>query len=215
MSSDRGAVLELEIEISQEEVLRGLGYQGGRPSIQVRQRLAGICEAAGPLLRPQGSCRVVEGTRAAALGVPELGLFVGLALCTIGPALEKEVAALSAGDRLLEALLLDTVGSVAAEAAADALNRELCADARAQGFHAGPRSSPGYSGWPLERQRDLLTLLPAQELGVTLTDGNMMVPEKSVSFAVPYLEAPWSGAVGPCRRCTRPDCAFRTDMTAR
>ena len=45
-------------------------------------------------------------------------------VCTIGPALEAEVTGLSAGGELLKAVVLDAIGSVAAEAAADAHRRE-------------------------------------------------------------------------------------------
>jgi hypothetical protein len=209
MTADATGVLRLTVEVGPDAVLRGLGYQGGRASTHVRRRLEVILEEAVPLLAPRGSYRIVEGTRAAALGVPNASLEVGLALCTVGARLEDEVARRSADDRLLEALILDTIGSVAAEAAADALNRELCGAARARGRFAGPRCSPGYPGWELERQPELLAMLPAGLLGVSLTDGVMMVPRKSVSFAVPLLKEPPLHDGGACSRCSRPDCTFR------
>jgi hypothetical protein len=202
-------VLDLAIEIDQEAVLRGLGYAGGNASERVRRRLDAARWESGPLLAGRGAWRVVEGTRAAALGVPASGPEVGLALCTIGSVLENAAARHSANGDLLDALLLDTIGSVAAEAAAEAMNRQLCAMARTRGLYAGARCSPGYPGWALEKQVDLLALLPAAQLGVKLTEGLMMVPRKSVSFAVPFQEAMPAQGGGPCARCGRQACGFR------
>jgi len=42
------------------------------------------------------------------------------------------------------------------------------------------RFSPGYGDMPLSFQRVLFTQLDAGRLGVALTDGNMLSPEKSV-----------------------------------
>jgi hypothetical protein len=175
----------------------------------VRQRLDSVLEEAISLLRPVGAYRVVEGTRAAALGVPGVSLMAGLAVCTIGPELEAEVAQRTATDRLLDALLLDTMGSVAADAAADALNRELCTVAHGLGKFTGPRSSPGYPGWGLERQGDLLALLPCPAIGIGLTESLMMVPRKSVSFAVAFHDHPVTHDASPCARCDRHDCTLR------
>ena len=111
---------------------------------------------------------------------------------------------------LLDALLLDAIGSAAAEAAADALNESLCEEARAEGLHAAPRVSPGYGAWDVAHQRALLALLPAAELGISLTSGQMMVPRKSVSFAVRFECAARPGAEATlCARCGMASCRHR------
>jgi cobalamin-dependent methionine synthase I len=114
-------------------------------------------------------------------------------------------------NRLLDALLLDAIGSAAAEAAADALNLALCEVAGARGLFAAPRVSPGYGAWDVRFQVKLLALLPAAELGVTLTTGQMMVPRKSVSFAVSFeQEARQGHSPGSrCERCGLERCRHR------
>jgi len=44
------------------------------------------------------------------------------------------------------------------------------------------RFSPGYRGWHVHEQRKLFLLLkPEDKIGVTLTEGDLMIPEKSTS----------------------------------
>jgi hypothetical protein len=57
----------------------------------------------------------------------------------------------------------------------------------------------------------LLALLPARALGITLTTGLMMIPRKSVSFAVSFEERPPKGhrARSACERCGLERCRHR------
>jgi len=205
-------VLDLEVDVTRDEVYRSLGYgNGGRRSEKAQARLEELWPQAVRLLKPRGAYCVVDGARVAAAGMPEPGPTVGVGLCTIGPALEGESAACANAGRLLDALLLDSIGSAAAEAAADALNLELCEVAGASGRFAAPRVSPGYGAWDVRFQKKLLALLPAAALGVTLTTGQMMVPRKSVSFAVSFEQEPQKGhtAGSQCERCGLERCRHR------
>jgi hypothetical protein len=211
---DRAVALDLVIDLDQDEVFRALGYpQGARRSARVARRLAELWPDATGMLRPRGCYRLLGGDLAAASGMPAPAECVAVALCTIGRELEDEGRRLSAAGQVLDALLCDAVGSAAAEATAEALNAQLCSVGRAEGLHAAPRVSPGYGAWETRRQSDLLALLPAAELGVSLTTGLMMVPRKSVSFAVNLEPGGRPGIPGdsPCERCGRPSCAHRRD----
>jgi len=215
--SGRVGVLRLDVEVTAEEALRCLGYPDGhRRAGAARARLHAVWEEALALVAPRGAFVVVSGATAAAAGMPEPAERAAVAVCTIGPALEDESARRAADGDLLAALLLDAVGSAAAEAAADALNLRVCHEALAHGLRAAPRVSPGYGGWDTGAQRDLLALLPAGELGVSLTGGGMMVPRKSVSFAAslvpPGAEALADGS--PCRRCGLARCRHRREACA-
>jgi hypothetical protein len=205
-------VLDLEVDVARDEVYRYLGYRrGGRRSARSQERLAELWPKALGLLHPRGAHRVVERSRAAAAGMPEAGLKVGVAVCTIGAELEEASAACAARGELLDALLQDAIGSAAAEAAADSLNLALCTVAADAGAHAAPRVSPGYGSWDVSFQGKLLALLPARELGITLTTGQMMVPRKSVSFAVSFEERQPKGhrAGSACERCGLERCRHR------
>lgn len=238
--ADASGVLALAIDVQPDEVRRLLEGGGGRGIAPAAPGRAGAANAgaAAPaarpagrrsakleaaletwwpralaLLSPRGAWRIVPGAAAAAAGMPEPGAWAGLGLCTVGDAVEAESSRLAATD-LLAALVVDAVGSAAAEAAADALNARLCAQAAARGLFAAPRLSPGYGAWDVACQGRLLALLPAAALGVTLTSGQMMRPRKSVSFAVPLLPAPPAAppadAAGtPCERCGLRRCRHR------
>jgi hypothetical protein len=208
----RPVILDLDVDVTLEDVYRYLGYgKGSRRSCKAEELLDEMWEGALALLHPRGAYRVVEGAKAAAAGMPEPRREVGVAVCTVGPELEDVGAQCIAQGRLLDALLLDAVGSAAADAAADSLNLALCTVASEEGWYAAPRVSPGYGAWDVAFQRRLLALLPAAGLGISLTSGQMMVPRKSVSFAVAFEDHPPTGhrPGSACERCGLERCRHR------
>ena len=212
--SDAVLAEALSVRVSRREVLRNLGYPRDRePAAKVTRRLDALWPRAEGLIAPRGAFRVVSREQAEATAMPRPSSQVGVGLCTIGPALEERERELSADDRMLEALLLDAFGSAAAEAAADALNAVLCAWAQERGLHLRPRFSPGYGSWDVRHQGALLALLPARELGVTLTEGMMMIPRKSVSFAVRLAadDEPGRPDRRHCAGCDLDGCLYRSE----
>lgn len=203
-------VLDLTVEVEPHEARRYLGYPGGRAaSKRAGDRLAALWPRAVELLAPRGAWVSVGRRRAAASGMPGPSATVAAAVCTIGPALEAASGrAADAGD-LLDALILDAIGSAAAEAAADALNHEICSVAATRGVEASARVSPGYGEWDTAGQRALLALLPIGALGISLTTGGMMVPRKSVSFAVNLGRSAGHHAASACARCGLQRCRHR------
>jgi hypothetical protein len=203
-------VLRLRVQVEREEVRRYLGYPPGRSGAPLaEERLDALWEEALGELRPRGVVRVVDQNTAAEAGIPDPGPRVGVGLCTVGGALEELATRRNAAAALLDALLLDAIGSAAAEATADALNARLCRWADRLGLHAAARRSPGYGDWETAGQEHLLALLPAAALGVSLTEGMMMRPRKSVSFAVNFVEEPPGARIAPCGRCGLPRCRHR------
>ena len=204
----------LSIELSDKEILRNLGYRRGRqPAERIRTRIDELRPVAQGLMRPHGAFRIVAGGHAEAAGMPRISPRVGVGVCTIGHALEREVERQNESGELLDALLLDAFGSAGAEAAADALNRALCVAARREGLYAAPRVSPGYGRWDIKGQTALLALLPIDDLGMELTSGLMMVPRKSVSFGVRLGDEPGDADTRArrCARCGMRDCAYRAE----
>ncbi|MBN1946844.1 MAG: hypothetical protein JW797_14315 [Bradymonadales bacterium] len=203
--------MNLAIQLSLKEVRRYLGYRRqSSPNRRVAERLDALWEQAEQLVQPRGGWRIISGDQARSTGMPRPSEQVGIGLVTIGPALEEEVGRCNDRGDLLDGLILDAYGSAAAEAAADALDRELCAVVRELGYRAERRISPGYGRWKVNWQVELLAWLPAEELGIRLTPGCMMIPRKSVSFAVRCLPP----AVGTrierhrCEGCDRRPCPY-------
>lgn len=140
-------------------------------------------------------------------GVQELAT----AVCTIGPRLEKKAAYYFGEKEPLRGLLLDGIGS----AAVDSLAREVCNhikhESSLRGYQASSPLSPGMPGLPITEQQQLFRLVPAKEIGVSLTEAGVMVPIKSVSMVIGIGSkmATWTQAE-VCARCSlRTTCAHR------
>jgi hypothetical protein len=139
--------------------------------------------------------------------VKELAAVVG----TIGPKLEKQVTDYIKRDEPLRGLLLDGIGS----AAVDSLTREVCkfmaGEASSRGYQASSPISPGVPGLPITEQWQLLEMVPAREIGVSLTSAGIMVPRKSASMVIgigPQMKT-WTRAE-VCAHChLRKTCPYR------
>jgi hypothetical protein len=109
---------------------------------------------------------------------------LAIAVCTIGPKLEKQVTDYSNGGETLRGMLLDGIGS----AAVDTLTQEACkliaGEASSRGYQVSSPVNPGMPGLPLSEQGQLLELTGAHEIGVSLTSLGIMVPRKSTSMVI-------------------------------
>ena len=87
------------------------------------------------------------------------------------------------------------------------------AQAETGGLLQRPRFSPGYGDWPLEEQRQLFAVLNcAKRIGLTLTDGLMMAPSKSVT-AIIGLSEDAACVQNKCMTCSNINCPYRdTDI---
>ncbi len=105
-------------------------------------------------------------------------------VCTIGEQLEQRVTEVMPSDPV-RGLALDGFGSAAADALAAAACSRFEEQAASRGLQTTIPLSPGMVGWPVgEGQQGIFSLVDAQQAGVTLTDGGMMIPRKSVSFVL-------------------------------
>jgi cobalamin-dependent methionine synthase I len=134
---------------------------------------------------------------------------------TVGEEIEAAVAAASRGGEPTRALILDAAGSAACEEAADRIGAVIVGIPEQADRRAIPcRFSPGYGDWSLADQPKLFALLPA-DLGVRLLPSMMMVPRKSVSFAM-WLGGPPERAAGRgCAACPLDTCRYRRQRPAR
>ena len=136
---------------------------------------------------------------------------VAVAVCTVGPRLEGKVTDYFNGGESLRGLLLDGIGS----AAVDTLSSELCqlmsAEASLRGYQVSSPLCPGGPTFPLSEQWQLFELVPAEEIGVSLTSSGVMVPRKSLSMVIgmgPQMRS-WT-KVESCAHCNlRETCRYR------
>jgi hypothetical protein len=130
-------------------------------------------------------------------------------ICTIGAPLSGRVAELMGTD-ILYALALDGVGSAAVEALANAACRQLEDRATSRAWQTTIPLSPGMVGWPVEEgQPQIFQLVDASEVGVSLTEGNVMLPLKSLSMVLGMGPELKTGG-RPCDYCSmRETCRYQ------
>jgi len=103
---------------------------------------------------------------------------------TIGKDLEKQRDIFIKEKNTFNALIFDAAGSVAAEEAITSANKQIKEYEEKNGNILTKRYSPGYGDWALENQKDFLSWLCADKIGISLTEMFLMKPEKSVSAVV-------------------------------
>lgn len=216
----------IKVSIREEEVRRLVGYKGKRPIGNIQDILAQEIEEGYRLIEPKaiytqvrvkeenkGSLVLEEGSRlsvGSGISLWQGAEYLGVALCTIGLALENRVSQLFTEGEYPAALMLDSVGSVAVESVGDYVNSVICQMANRLGISVGPRLSPGYGKWNLAEQRVLFSLLPGERIGVTLNEDFVMVPRKSISFSIGMGKGLGSDrAINPCQHCGMEGCKYR------
>lgn len=104
-----------------------------------------------------------------------------LFLVTIGGAVEDEAAELFSRGEFTRGLVMDAIGSAFVEGLAESAQNYFKEKGKKEGFEVTRRYSPGYGDFDLQYQKLIFKLLEPSEIGVYLTEGNMMVPKKSIS----------------------------------
>ena len=90
-------------------------------------------------------------------------------VCTIGVKLEKQVTNYFNWDEPLRGVLLDGVGSAAVDLQTEEVCKLMTTEASSRGYQASSPISPGMASLPITEQRQLLKIVPAREIGVSLT----------------------------------------------
>lgn len=213
----------LPVSLDIDDVLRGQGADPAKASPSLIRVATEALEEARPLLNPAvlyGTLPVTGyrhdqvtfkgGAFSGPLVARALAGAAGLtmAVCTIGPALEKRSDELMSAS-LMQALALDGAGTAAVGILTHLLAEIIRADAEKNGLKTGMKINPGQEGWPIEQQRVLFHLAPAEEIGVRLTESFLMIPRKSVSFVIGSGEEMCAESV-PCDFCSKRErCRWR------
>jgi len=218
-------VTDFQLPLEAEHVLQGQGIDSAhaRPSLAVAAQ--DVIEEAQALLAPAAMYTTLpvhdfehqrvtlEGGQAFKGALVARALAgatdVALAVCTVGSALDERVAVLFDEGDPVRALALDGAGIGAVGLLSQMFIEQMCDLATARGQRTGMRASPGQEGWSIHQQRVLFDLLPAEEIGVRLTASCLMLPRKSVSFAIGFGPEMRADAVA-CDFCSKQDhCQWR------
>lgn len=216
-----GAVEPILTGFDRDEALRYMAWRGGPVpaalSAQVERCRQLLVHAVRPRtvwrlfqLRPDGTLAGTDfrpAGRAIRAHLAGCGQVILMA-ATLGAEADALLRRTQVEDMAL-AVVLDACAGAAVERVCD----ELCAHmARA----VAPRSltgrfSPGYGDMPLAQQEDLCRLLDVgRRIGVSLTPGGLMLPQKTVTALLGVSDTPRPRRGGGCAGCAeRENCLIR------
>lgn len=186
-SDDRIRILkDFDIEIPDRRIYHRLGYKTGPAAVTetVRRMVAEQKNLLPELIRPGALFRILDYRDTNRHPIFEGADKVALCVCTIGPELERKSQEQIADNQMLNGFILDSLGSEAAEEVARLSDRIIAEEARSAGFWPSKRFSPGYGAWDIREQQYVFQVLPADRIGVSLSETCMMNPRKSVSFRI-------------------------------
>ena len=110
----------------------------------------------------------------------------------------------------LKAYAFQAIGAERVESLCAFFSNKTAESQAAGGWYTRPRFSCGYGDFPLEKQRDFFAALDCgRKIGLTLNDGLIMSPSKSVTALIGLSRRP-SNKEFSCGDCDRyDDCGFR------
>jgi hypothetical protein len=130
-------------------------------------------------------------------------------IVTIGKDLENEASKLTERGELIKGYILDAIGSLAVESAADKMQENVKRIIEDKGYHVTMRYSPGYCDWNIKQQEHIFQALGRESVGVTLNESYMMIPQKSIS-GILGIGRFGNAKFSPCVRCDRKaHCSYK------
>ncbi len=148
---------------------------------------AAFCYRIVPLDEPPSDVlRAAGETLDAVRLVPETGQLTAVAVgvCTLGPALEQRATALFAERRVSLALALDELSNGILFALSRRVQDRIVIEARKQQLTTAGELRAGDPGLPLQAQAAVHRLAGAESIGVTVTQGQVLHPLKSMSMVL-------------------------------
>ena len=112
--------------------------------------------------------------------------------------------------QVTKAVVLQAAAAAMIESYCNRLCLEWKNEYKELGLYLRPRYSPGYGDFSLEFQKRILEELDAgRQLGITLTDGCLMVPTKSVTAVIGVSETETTCRIEGCESCGNITCLYR------
>ena len=106
---------------------------------------------------------------------------------TVGHEIDTEIDRLFKKGDSARAVILDAVGSDAAEQSIGWLDKYIQKTARSRGSRTLARRSPGYGVWPISLNGSIGELLNVSDIGLNVQDSFQLVPRKSVLALVGWI----------------------------
>ncbi|MFO7711831.1 MAG: vitamin B12 dependent-methionine synthase activation domain-containing protein [Dehalococcoidia bacterium] len=224
LTDSKGGV---DVEIDKDQVCQFIGYDDSHKlSARISSLVDDYAKNAQGLINPLYSYVIkdVEWARGCIAFIEDSIIFksevivrlleqckhVAIFVVTIGKYLEETAWKLSRDGLILQATVLDAVGSDAVEKAAVSVHDRIEEMARSEGLVTSRRFSPGYCDWNIGQQRMLFHALTGRTSGVRLTAECLMIPQKSISGIIGIGSANSNvDKYNPCEFCNKQDCPGR------
>ena len=190
MASVTEKIENLKIEFEENRILRLIGYKTRSMELKdpVKKLIDEEKQKLDHLLHPVSIYTILDYEETNKHPIFNGAEKVALCISTIGLELEEEIKKLMNKNEMLRALILDSLGSEAAEEGAVQSDRILAEKARKMDLWPSKRFSPGYGKLDIQEQRYVFSVLPGESIGVRLTESCMMIPRKSVSFRINFYK---------------------------
>ena len=219
--------VDVDIEIDKKQVYQYIGYEDDQNvSVRISSIIDDYTEHAHSLINPlfsyvikdvewaRGSISLIEGSvifksRVIARLLEHCSQ-VAIFVVTIGKYLEETAFELARDGLILQATVLDAIGSDAVEKVAEFAQDRIKEVVEAQGLAISRRFSPGYCDWNIGQQRMLFYALTGDTVGIRLTGECLMIPQKSISGIIGI--GPSNANVenyNPCKTCRKKNCPGR------
>lgn len=111
---------------------------------------------------------------------------------------------------MARAVVLQACAAAFLEEYLDGFQEEISEEMAKAGYYLRPRFSPGYGDFSILHQRDILRAADmARRIGLSMTEGSMLTPTKSVTALIGLSRESGNCPVKGCEACEKTDCAYR------
>ncbi len=210
--------------IDQKEALRYLGYVGNKPEENI-QKILNECESnVLDMIDPKYIYKcfdiisnqdkiVLDNCKLELTGNDIVNHLKGctkviLMCATLSINMDRFIRVTQITD-MTKAVIIDSLASVAIEKICDNIQDDIMEEF--SGYFQTYRYSPGYGDFPIEIQKDFLSVLDApKRIGLTSTDDCILTPKKSVTAVIGLSETQLRTEKRGCQSCNMKDtCIYR------
>ncbi|MBE6008923.1 MAG: Vitamin B12 dependent methionine synthase activation subunit [Lachnospiraceae bacterium] len=204
-----------------KEALRYLGYGRSEADEEVNKKLYECYDALKKIIMPKSviyecDAEMKNGViKTGGIAIKSRNLSKNLAGCkrvifmaaTLGQGVDMLLRRFSKTDMPM-AVIADALATAMIERYCD----EICEDLKQKGYNLRPRFSPGYGDFDISHQKDFMNILDChKKIGLTVTEGLMLVPSKSVTAIMGISDKDDRCIISGCEMCKKTDCPYRRD----
>ena len=209
------------MEISNKEVLRYIGYRGVAANERVSSLTDELIDLFSANVIPKSvygvwDCHLDSSTVSlGGMSVESKNLAKHLTDCrhavllaaTLGPDADTLIRRFTVQD-MEKAVIAQAVCAAMIETYCDSIENEILQKPEFDELYPTSRFSPGYGDFDITHQKDILRMLNCARIGISLTDGYMLIPSKSVTAVIGFSREK-KRTVLKCEYCAEKNCKAR------